>query len=300
MFNTITVPLDGSALSEAAIPFAVGMANTLGSSIQVLVVKEPEDRHSLHMFEGYARSIVESARQMSTAHVGVSEAKPVQVTPVVLSGSPATAILEHTETGNVDLIVMAAHGRSGVTNWALGSVADKVIRASQTPVMLVRVSEGDGLETKPRGFSRILVPLDTSRGSEVVLPLVEELGTRYSAEIHLVHTFEHEIVEYTHEGWVQLNKDKASSEHYIRDVADKLSARGISVQSKVMQKMGGTPGIANSIMWYADEIGADLVAMATHGRSGVSRWFLGSVTERVLRGGTTPLLIIRTPEKEEE
>ena len=155
-------------------------------------------------------------------------------------------------------------------------------------------------------YERILVPLDGSKVGESALPYVEELVAKLSPEVKVEVTL-FQVVSLTH--WVvaaeasapvsytekELELIKGKSRDYLDKVGEGLRSRGVTVKIEV-----GIGNAAEEIIKAADEINADLIAMSTHGRSGISRWAFGSVTDRILRGGYKPVLIVRAPKEAEQ
>lgn len=149
-------------------------------------------------------------------------------------------------------------------------------------------------------YERILVPLDGSKIGEAALPYVEELVSKLSPEIkaevtlfQVVSSLTHYVaageaaasIPYTEQEMKQIKK---TATDYLKKASEGLKSRGATIKIKV-----GTGRAAEEIIKATDEIKPDLVAMSTHGRSGISRWAFGSVTDRVLRGGNTPVLVVR-------
>jgi nucleotide-binding universal stress UspA family protein len=219
--------------------------------------------------EGYLEATAERLR-----------AQGIRAKTQVVRGPTADAILDaaHAEKGT--LIALATHGRTGLGRWLLGSVAEKVVRASELPVLLLHsfrtegkgapVLVGDGLTP----FRRILVPMDGSKNAEAVLPAVEPFARLFEAELLILNV-------------APVGEPEAGPA--VEATAERLSKAGL--KAKVL-RLEGDP--AGRILDAAEAESADLIAMTTHGRSGLSRWILGSVTERVLRASTTPLLIVRS------
>jgi nucleotide-binding universal stress UspA family protein len=189
---------------------------------------------------------------------------------------------------------MATHGRSGVTRWALGSVADRVVRASENPVALIRA--GGPRAVREKGIlKKVLVPVDGSKESEAVLPWVLGLSGKLGAQVVLCEILARGFQATTADGcsYVSFDDDQVdTNSHYAKSYLDKLGAdfkqNGISVSSEV--RLGS---VADEIMTLADGLDVDLVAMSTHGRSGVGRLVLGSVADRILHEGSAPLLLVR-------
>jgi len=213
----------------------------------------------------------------------------------------AEEIVDYAEKENVSLIIMATHGRTGIRRWTLGSTADKVVRAAKCPVLLIRANIDVIKKVK---LGELLVPLDGSKQSETVLPHVESLAYRLKTEVTLLHvvmplyqvyTAAESIGYYGGMGMVrvlyteeQMKQLKASAESYLQKVNSRLMDEGIKTSHKVL--VGST---GEEIIKMADEIAADMVAMSTHGESGFSRWEHGSIADKVLRAGNTPLMLVR-------
>jgi nucleotide-binding universal stress UspA family protein len=186
---------------------------------------------------------------------------------------------------------MATHGLSGIQRWLLGSVADKVLHAALNPMFLIRATDQGETEGEAR-LNKAIVQLDGSPLAEKVLPYVVELSKKMTLEIVLLRAYAlpptlsaDDFGAYSDE---LINQLEAEAKDYLtekikelREKAYKMSLRPwISV--RVQRR---SPGLL---------VAPDhLIAMCTHGRSGVTRWVLGSVTERVVRYSGDPVLIIR-------
>jgi nucleotide-binding universal stress UspA family protein len=266
----------------------------LDSEVILLYVNDLNKDQYQHMHQFYMQKISESTKQGVAIYSGKSGGRQaVQVKPLMLAGHPAEEIVGYTDKENISLIVMATHGQSGLKRWALGSVADKVVRATTRPVMLIR-AKGARADVRERGIiHRVLVPLDGSKVGEAAVPFIESLASRLPAEVILLQVLVRGYqVGYNYVALTerQIESDKAIATNYLNDVGARLKEKGITVATQV--RFGN---VADEIHKFADEIQTDIVAMSTHGRSGVGRRVFGSVAERVLREGNTPLLLVRAP-----
>jgi nucleotide-binding universal stress UspA family protein len=183
----------------------------------------------------------------------------------------------------VDLIMMATHGRSGISRWAMGSVADKVLRRSSVPVWLIQAAKPESAAADTWPKMTMLVPLDGSKLAESVLPHVEALAKQRGAkpEVVLVRAFEP----------LSTGPGREAPQQYLSGIEQRLSAAGLTVRSEVLE---GDP--AKEIVDYANEKPINLVVMATHGRSGIGRWAYGSVADKVLRRASRPVFLVRVAE----
>jgi len=186
MYEKILVPLDGSDLAEVALPYAEELAGRLGSEINLLHVSESTEAPYQRMHKFYIERTAETAKEGAEKYIERSEGKVIKVEPTMLVGNPAEEIVEYASKENIGLIVMATHGRSGISRWALGSVADKVVRATERPVGLIR-AEGTLPDVREKGIlNKVLVPLDGSKEGEAVISYVEDLASRLKAEVILL------------------------------------------------------------------------------------------------------------------
>jgi nucleotide-binding universal stress UspA family protein len=293
MYERILVPLDGSGLAEVALPYAEQLARRLGSQIYLIYVSESAEvpQHYIHRF--YLQKVGEATKEGAGRTVGDSVAKSIKVEPTVLVGHPAEEIVDYADKEDVSLIVMATHGRSGIRRWALGSVAEKVVRATSRPVALIR-AKGAHAEVREKGaVNKVLVPLDGSERGEAAIPYVEELASKLKAQVILVQVVPPIYLTPNAEQLKEQESFRLSAEDYIKKVAAQFKHKGIEAKSELREVAVGT--VAEEIINIADEICADLVAMSTRGGTEVGPWAFGSVVDRVLRHGNTPLLLVRPP-----
>lgn len=286
MYEKILVPLDGSELSELALPYSEDLSEKLGSEIILLHVCEPPGSRCFHIHHLY----MERMSEITKEHL---EGK-TKVEPIVLSGNVAEEIIDYAEENNISLITMATHGRSGMKRWMLGSIADKVARETTKPVLLIRAKGVHPAVREKEILNNLVIPLDGSKESEAILPYIEELAPRLKAEVTLLQVIvpTHYTIEppptqvmYSKEEIEQL---KAKTRDYLEKAGSGLEGKGVHVRFEV-----AVGKEAEEIIKFADRTNADLVAMSTHGVSGFSQLFLGSVADRVLHIGNTPLLLVK-------
>jgi nucleotide-binding universal stress UspA family protein len=296
MYEKILVPLDGSELAELALPYAEELSGRLGSEVTLIYVSELSKDPYQHMHQFYIQKIAEATQQnVQRYSERLDSRRATQVNSDILLGNPADRIVEYADKEDIGLIIMSTHGRTGIKRWTLGNVADKVVRATKRPVFLIR-AKGDHPDVRDKGIlRRALVPLDESRGAEAVIPYIEELAFRIRMEVILLRVLASGYVsgsDYVVLTGEQVEQDKATAVDYLNRVAARLKGKGIAVATEVRAITDGGH-TAEEIIDLASQMRVDLVAMSTHGRSGVGRWVLGSVAERVLSGGDTHLLLVR-------
>jgi len=215
----------------------------------------------------------------------------------VFTGIPDKELTEAVKNLRIDLVVMATHGRGALSRAWLGSVADALMREAETPVLFVRPSEGEAPPPEPaEDFGTLLVPLDGSELSESALAHAAEFGELFGSAYHLTRVVAYplEIASPYLPHTIQMNAEildeaKTHAAEYLEEHAEQMRRRGLRVTVSVAVD----PQAAHGVLTEADEVGADLIAMATHGRGGVSRVVMGSAADKVLRGTHLPVLLYR-------
>lgn len=278
MARTILLPHDGSRLAERAVPFAAALAKASGA--RIVLFREAEVFSMDQLPELEVTAVAERLR-----------AQGVTADPVVdhlREDDVPAAILEAARAQHADLVVMSTHGRGGLGRWLYGSVADRVLRDAELPVLLVpAAAERPWPGDRPL---RVLVPLDGSELAESALEAVERLVTLAST-LHLLRVVELPTYAeaFSYSGY-SLEAGLADAQVYLEDLAEaKLPAE----RSREIEVRGGFPAVTIDILAREREI--DLIAMATHGRGGLARLVLGSVAARVLQRAVVPLLVVRPP-----
>lgn len=296
MYEKILVPLDGSELSEIALPYAEDLSEKLGSEIILLHVCEPPGSECFHIHQLYIERLSEITKEHLEGRT--------KVEPLVLPGNPAEEIIDYAEGNNIGLITMATHGRSGVKRWMLGSIVNKVVRETTKPILLIRAKGVRPPIPEKRMLNKLLVPLDGSKASKVILPYIEELTSKLKPEVTLLQVIASahydvpmgETVAAVPYSEKEIEELKAATRAYLEKAGSGLKNKRVTVRLEVAVGTGAEVTVgtaAKEIVEFADKINADLIAMSTHGSSGFSRLFFGSVADRVLHTGNTPLLLVK-------
>lgn len=331
MFTKILVPLDGSKRAESALPVAARIAKAIGGSIVLMrVVLIPSD-YSRYMgvdpmAASYALSVeIPSAQEVIDSEVDAAKSylRKIATSDVltgittetkVVVGPVAQSIISTVQSFGIDLITMCSHGYSGLKRWMIGSVAQKVAHHSPVPVLVLRESAGIPTNLHPDGMRpvRILVALDGSALSEIALAPAAQLSAAMSAPeqgaLHLVQVIHFPDMEGDGQYGAESETRKlavATAEAYLTTVNERLNEGDLaSLNLKVTSSVMTNTDVADTLIGMAElgegmEIergfnGCDVIAMATHGRGGLERWVVGSVTERVLDTTKLPLLIVRS------
>jgi nucleotide-binding universal stress UspA family protein len=214
--------------------------------------------------------------------------------------NPADQIINQAETDSNTLIAMVTHGRSGLGRWVLGSVTDKVLHGASNPLLITHAQE-EGQAPTEATLENLVVPLDGSALADKVLPHVTALSSAMGLNVILVRVTASADEYYfyvdissaaginTDRFYAYAQESEVPAARYLSQVKENLLKNGVkSVKERVVS---GNSAI--SILDLVQETPNCLVALTTHGRSGVERWILGSVTDRLVRHSGQPVLVIR-------
>jgi len=287
MFSRISVPLDGSRLAEQILPFARFFATPLNLPVDLFTVIESASNHP-SWSPARARGYLEGVREKYFSS-GVSTNFHVE------TGEAATVIIEGYRSDPHCLIAMATHGMSGLRRWLMGSVTSKVVQHAANPLLIVRPTE----KVDPSiavNFKTIIVPLDGSGLAEKVLPTVIGLAKPLKLEVQLIRVYTPAAETYIitdgviAQSTARFNENiKSEAETYLDGKVQALRAEGLD--NVISTALLGDA--ATEIIDFAVRTENNLVAMSTHGRSGIGRWLLGSVAEKAVQHCQDPVLLLR-------
>lgn len=306
MFKQVLVPLDGSARAELAIPVAARIARVSGGSVILLrVANTPaESGVSVVPVQAYLEEAIEADVAEATTYLKtVAQSDILQgisAETQALFGAIAPTILAAAASLTDGMIVMCSHGYTGFKRWILGSVADKVVRHSPVPVLVLR-EHGSLPSLNGEKPLRALVSLDGSALAESVLApaaeLIAALASPSEASLHLVRVID--LPDANGRTKIQPSISKDTMEQARHDAEAYLERLQGTLTLPVTTSVLADSDAASAIIHTAetcneqDVTSYDLIAMATHGRGGFQHWAMGSVTERVLHGARLPLFILR-------
>lgn len=294
MYQKIMITLDGSQLAEVPLDYAVWLAVNSGAELQLMHIQEDEsDKQSQYL-------------EKTLAEIKHDRGNDFKASIVSKNGDPAEEILRYAEESKIDLIIMSTHGHTGIKRWMLGSVADKVVRYSNRPVRLIKSFSS---ETQADGYDRTVVALlDGSEMAEQLLPYASyhaELGAGRlillsvceppdlgpAITYHLIPP--HDYPPKRPLQWDKYVKQEAKQRQqechlYLEKAAQISEKEGITVKFEAPM---GDP--VEEILKYLEENSVSLVVMTTRGRSGITRWLMGSVAEKVLLAAQSPILLLK-------
>jgi nucleotide-binding universal stress UspA family protein len=313
MYCPLLVPLDGSDFGEHALPLALSVARRLGATLRVVHVHVPPWGMYGELGGQYDETTDRILRESDRAYLDgvvqrLAAAADVSLSSALLDGPVAVAISSHATATGSDLLVMTTHGRGPLARFWLGSVADALVRQASIPILLVQPKEVPPDLAQEPVVRRVLIPLDGSELAEHILEPALALGAATQAEYTLLRVVQPMIpgghipaiakVSGLREPLLKQlqalhRRDWTEAQEYLERVAERLRARGLTVQTRVVSQERA----ATAILEDASAHGADLIALATHGRGGPKRLLLGSVADKVLRGAATPVLVHRPVDK---
>ena len=297
MPDTILVPTDGSRESERALDIAVPLAAALNAEITLLWAWD-----GLGAVDGIvAGDVLADITERETADrkifledLAARRCRPsgVAYSCEIPIERPEQAILDATTPSNIRYVIMATHGRSGFKRWRLGSVADKIARTVDKPVVLFRPDDAVSLRST---VDRILVPLDGSTSSEAAVPDAVAIARASGASLQLLRVVSAIVTAtpvgldtiYSQANDAALEAASADLDKFAQELTEPNHgiAAGVVVTTAVF--MGGP---STAILDRSSD--ADLIVMASHGRGGVARFALGSITDAVIRGSGKPVMVV--------
>ena len=300
MYSKMLIALDGSKSAEKVLPYARYWATRLKIPVELLAIIDMAE-FLAHMPPGRApvyEKMIENEMARSAAYLrGIAETfDGTDVKCTVEKGQPAEVITGKGGAVSSVLIAMTTHGRSGLGRVIMGSVTEKVLRTTKSTLLVVRTGEDAKTEGEAT-FKTMIVPLDGSELAATVMPKAAELAKTLGLAVILFRAYRIPYEAYADdENYVALaNYDEIiaaagdEAKKYLEEKAAELKNLGVEKVSYLTRE--GRP--ADEIIALGGETPDSLVAMGSHGRSGVGRWVLGSVAETVVRHAVGPVLVTR-------
>ena len=285
MFTDILVPTDGSDHAKRALAHGAELARRYGGTLHLLQVVDVIRLGRVSAVPEERDAATETLEELEDEFGG----EGLDVHTTVAEGAPDEEILEYADEHNVDSIVMGTHGRTGLRRHVLGSVAEKVVRLSDVPVLTVgHVGDGDW-----EPYENVLVPTDGSEGAEAAVGPAVDIASTFDAQLHSLSVVDTSAlgIDVRSSSIIDSLEDRAESA--LEHVSELADAGGV-------ERSKGSLGYDNpylTVLTYVEEHDIDLVVMGTHGRTGINRYLLGSVAEKLVRTSPAPVMTVRQPEE---
>ncbi|MDG5760064.1 universal stress protein [Natronococcus sp. A-GB1] len=238
------------------------------------------DEFEFQSLEERAENAVEEIARLTADHD-----EEIDVTTTIRKGTPFQSIREYAKQREIDVIVMGTKGRTGLDRVLLDSVTENVLRTARSPVLAVPPNADEpAIDKIP--FERLLLPTDGSDGAAIATEWGIELASRLESSLHVLYSIDTSFADES-----EADEFLEALEHRGEEALDEVRERGEDVGVTVSgATVTGAP--AREIPSYATETNIDLIVMGTHGRTGIGQWFLGSVTENVVRQADVPVFCV--------
>ncbi|MBI2823999.1 MAG: universal stress protein [Planctomycetia bacterium] len=301
MLRNLLCPVDGSPLAEQALPYALGLAQKAGATLHIALVHVPNAYGEY--FPSHTEDLEEEAKTCEQKYLDglrdrLASASRVNIDVHHLEGIVPETLTAEVADRQIDLVIMAAHGWGYVSRAIVGSVSDHLIRHLTIPLLIVHAPEIHAqLEVnRPTSFRRVLVPLDGSKLAETIIAPARSLGDLWRAAYRLVRVVVPPSRQYV--GWPPdeaaptfderaLEQAQGDAATYLEQLAARVRQDDLAADVRVVVERN----VAAAIIKEAAAGDCDVIAIATHGRGGLSRLLLGSVADKVVRGASVPVLI---------
>lgn len=291
MIDRILLPLDGSDVAEEVIPYGEELAKKLGAEVILFHTCVPEYRLACNMHRLYLEKTAELMQERLEKASPKGESPRVQA--AFLRGDFARSICDYVAAKDIDLVIMAAYGFTSIRVRKTGSVADRIFRLLECPSLLIRTGDSERARDRERLISRILLPLDGSEHAEMALPIVQELASKLKAEVNLFTMVKKAYLSDGSDNKKANAAEQKRIQNYLQGIEKKLKQQGINASNGLTLGEKQAEAISEAVK-KAD---ADMVVMATRGRSPNHAWRPGSTAHKLLNTGNLPLLIVSKIEK---
>jgi nucleotide-binding universal stress UspA family protein len=282
----ILFPTDFSDGAARAFPQAAFLAHAHDAALCIVSVVGRHLHTYPDMTKRHPMTDEELTQMMGTQPFDLSD---LSIEQVQVEGAVASErIAEFAGERDVDLIVMGTHGRTGLNRMLMGSVAEDVVRTAPCPVLTTNEHRDEPPSLR---VARILVPTDFSDGARLAVRHAKDLALTYGARIDLLHVIEEVVYPSTY----GIEPVELPTREEIENVLADIAREEIGIEHVVVEARTGYPPA--EIRSYADETDTDLIVIATHGRSGLDRLLMGSVTENVVRRARQPVFVVKPDAK---
>jgi nucleotide-binding universal stress UspA family protein len=297
MLDPILVPLDGSLLAECVLPHVVALARAFEARVMLLrVLSQDHATESVQSVDPLNWQIGKTEARLYLERIEAQLQKAaVQTQTATSEGLAAEWITGFARSEGMNLIILSTHGQSGLNQWGLSSIVQKIIMSAPTSLLIVRAHQPVEGDLTEQHYKRILVPLDGSWRAEYVLPMVSRLGRFQESEIHLVHVVRKpEMARHMPLSQEDLDlsqqivaRNQAEATHYLERLKVRLAREGLNMHTHLLT----SDNAAATLHEFVEQEQIDLVALSAHGYSGHIEWPYGSMVNNFIGYSKVPLLI---------
>jgi nucleotide-binding universal stress UspA family protein len=313
MYQRLLVPLDGTEHSEQALPYAQMLSQNLQVPVELLLAFIPASAVWVRALLGGRSTPVSEVLEDQEGGSAEREAEQyleglaeplrrqgIDVSTKAVLGDPSAVIAHEAAAAPPSLIVMSTHGRSGLDRWLLGSITDSVVRHTQQPLLLLPLGEDERIGTTK--LEVVILPLDGSALAEQVLPHVATLARAFPLRVVPLWVGSRHVQSSHPSAGASGSAGRDASlgtghwdmevevDAYFQEIVTRLGEMGVT---QVNPEIRDNHDVAGAILDLAQDTPNSLVALTTHGRSGVGRWVMGSVSDRVVTHTRRPVLLVR-------
>lgn len=292
MFDHILVPLDGSNLAECVLPHVKIMAKAMGSKITLFHSLERPSLYPVNPLDWHMRR-AEAKLYLDRISEELRETLS-EVNCVLVEGPAAESVIEYAHSNGVDFMILASHGRSGLSGWNISSVVQKIVLRSYTSILIVRAY---GAQNNVSGYSRIMVALDCSNRAESAVPMGVMLAFAQNAELLLAHVLKTpemprrlppsaEDIKLSEQ---LIERNQTEAEEYLKQLTAQLASESVLPATRLTVGRNVAATLENLVK--NEEI--ELVILSAHGYEGDTSWPYGSVAVSFIAYGSTPLLVMQ-------
>ena len=288
MYDRILLPTDGSDAADRALNLAVSVADAHDAELHLLYVADT-NQPSLSRIQGQIVDALEGeGQQIVDEAENRVRGSGVDVTTDVIQGGPSRTILEYVDDRGVDLVVIGTRGEHDVERLLLGSVTERVVRSAPVPVLAVPPNSDCSYPPES-----VLVGTDGSEGSDAALAEGIDLASTAGATLHVLSVLEDSLLGIDVRSAAAAEERERRDEKLLTTARERAEEAGLTVETAIEEG-----GVVETFNEYAADHGVGLVVVGTHGRTGIDRRLLGSVTEDLLRTADVPVLSVRATDEE--
>ncbi|WP_436927039.1 universal stress protein [Halosimplex amylolyticum] len=287
MYDEILFPTDGSDAADAALEVATAVADAHDATLHVLYVADT-NQPSLARIEGQVQDVLEGeGREIVDEAASRARNAGVETVDEVIQGGPSRTICDYVDDRGIDLVVMGTRGGRDIERIILGSVTERVVRNSASPVLVVPPQSDHQYPPDD-----VLVGTDGSDGSRAAVDEGIDIGAATGSRLHVISVLESSALGFDVRSEQVAEERRRRNEEVLAQARERANDSDVAVETAIEEG-----DVVDTLNGYVDDHGIDLVVVGTHGRTGIDRRLLGSVTENLMRSASVPVLSVRASQE---